>query len=76
MPMVGVNGGGGVRRGGGWLVSALCRRGGEGGEGGVDVEEFPRPDIKCCQYLSSMAKCAHVLSVTSLSTSGMMSWRL
>ena len=24
------------------------------GAGGVDVEEVPRPDIKCYQYLSSM----------------------
>ena len=45
-------------------------------EGGVDVEEFPRPDIKCCQYLSSMATCAHVLSTPVLSTTGMMRRRL
>ena len=40
-----------------------------GGAGGVDVE-----DVR--QYLSSMAKCAHVLSAPVLSTPGMMSWRL
>ena len=32
------------------------------GAGGVDVEDFPRPEIKFRWYLSSRAKCAHVLS--------------
>ena len=67
---MGVDGGGG--QGGGWLVSSADG----GGSGGVDVKEVPRPEIKCCQYLSLMEKCAHVLSVPALSTSGMMSWRL
>ena len=35
-----------------------------------------RPEIKCCQYLSLMAKFAHVLSASFLSTPGMMSRRL
>ena len=47
-----------------------------GGAGGADVEEVPRPEIKCRQYLSSMEKCAHVLSAPVLSAPGMMSWRL
>ena len=47
-----------------------------GGGGGVDVEEFPRPEIKCCHYLSSVEKCAHVLIAPFLSTTGMMSWSL
>ena len=47
-----------------------------GWAGGVDVEKFTRPEIKCCQYLSSMEKCAHVLSVPVLSTPGIMSLRL
>ena len=34
---------------------------GGGGVGGVDVEELPMLGIKCCQYISSRAKCAHVL---------------
>ena len=50
--------------------------GGGGGAGGVDVEEVPRPDIKCSQYQSSMAKCAHVLSAPVFSTPGMMRRRL
>ena len=54
---------------------ALQREGG-GGAGGVDAEEVKRPDIKCCQYLSSMEKCAHVLSAPVLSTPGMMRQRL
>ena len=54
-------------------MSALCRGG--GGAGGVDVEEVPRPEIKCCQYLSSMEKRSHVLSAPVLSTSGTMSQR-
>ena len=66
--------GGGVRRGGVWLVSAL-QKGGGGGVG-VDVEYFPRPEINFRQYLSSMAKCAHVLSATVFSTPGMISRRL
>ena len=49
---------------------------GEGESGGVDVEEVPRPEIKCSQYLSSMAKCAHVLSAPFFFTCGMMSRRL
>ena len=32
------------------------------GAGGSDAEDVPRPDIKCRQYLSSMEKCAHILS--------------
>ena len=50
--------------------------GGGGGAGGVDVEEVPRPKIKCRHYLLSMAKCAHVLSAPVLSTPGMMRRRL
>ena len=50
--------------------------GGGGVSGGVDVEEVPRPVIKVCQYLSSMAKCSHVLSAPVFSTPGMMSRRL
>ena len=53
-----------------------CALKSEGGSGGVYVEEVPRPDIKCRQYLSSMAKCAHVLSAPVLSTPGMMRRRL
>ena len=45
------------------LFSAFRGGGGWGGKPcGVDAEKLPRPDIKCLQYLSSMAKCAHVLS--------------
>ena len=54
-------------------------RSAEGGGGGacvVYVEEVPRTEIKCCQYLSSMVKCAHVLSAPVLSPPGMMSRRL
>ena len=51
-------------------------RSSEGVGGGVDVEEVPRPEIKCRQYLSSMKKCAHVLSAPVSSTPGMMSRRL
>ena len=40
--------------------------------GGVDVEEVPRPEIMCRHYLSSIAKCAHVLNPPVLSTPGMM----
>ena len=47
-----------------------------GGAGGADVEEVPRPEIKCRQYLSSIEKCAHVLSAMALSTPGMISRRL
>ena len=53
---------------------ALQREG--GGADGVDVEEVPRPEIKCSQYLSLMAKCAHILSAPVFSTPGMMSRRL
>ena len=53
----------------------VCGEGG-GGVGGVDAKEVTRPEIKCCQYLSSMTKCAHVLSAQVLSTPGMISWRL
>ena len=47
-----------------------------GGTGEVDVEEVPRPETKCRQYLSSMAKCAHVLSAPVFPTPGTMSRRL
>ena len=47
---------------------------GEGEGGGVDVEEFPRPDIKCRQYLSLRAKCNHVLS-TPISPTPDMTWQ-
>ena len=30
--------------------------------GGVDVEEVPRSEIRCYQYLSSRVECNHVLS--------------
>ena len=50
--------------------------GGGEGAGGVDVEEVPRPKIKCCQYLASMEKCTHILSAPFLSTPGMMIRRL
>ena len=49
---------------------------GGGGGGGVYVKEVTRPGIKRHQYLSSMAKCAHVLGALIFSTPGMMSWRL
>ena len=68
-------GGGGGSRGGGWLVSVLCRGRGRR-SGGVYVEEIPRSEIKCYQYLSSMIKCAHVLSAPVSSTPGMMNWKL
>ena len=42
------------------------------GEGRVDFEEVPRPEIKCRQYLSSMEKFTHVLSDPVLSTPDMM----
>ena len=57
-------------------MSALFGGSGGGGAGGVDVEEVPRPEIKCRQYLSSIEKCAHVLSAMALSTPGMISRRL
>ena len=47
-------------RGGGW---------GGGWAGGVDVEKVMRPESKCHQYLSSMAKCAHVSSAPFFSHS-------
>ena len=50
--------------------------GGGGGAGGVDVEEFPRPEIKCRQYLPSREKCAHVLSAPVFPTPGMTRRRL
>ena len=59
VPMVGVDRGG--VGGGGWLVGECALQRG-GGAGGVDVEEVPRTEIKCRQYLSLMAKCAHFLS--------------
>ena len=74
---MGVGGG----EGGGGLASALHRGRGVGwgrggGSGGVDAEAVLRPEIKCCQYLSSRAKCAVVLSAPVLSTSVMMRRRL
>ena len=47
-----------------------------GRTGAVDVKEVPRPAIKCCQYLSSIAKWTHVLSALVFPTPDMMSWRL
>ena len=47
-----------------------------GGGGGVDLEEVPRPDIKCRQYLSSMEKFSHVFSDPVFFTPVMMRWRL
>ena len=44
--------------------------------GGIDAEELPMPEIKCCQYFSSREKWAHVLSAPVFPTSGMMRWRL
>ena len=65
----------GRRRGGRGLLGEFF--GGRGGEtGGGDDEEFPRLDIKCCQYLSSRAKCAHLFRAPVLSTPGMMRRRL
>ena len=76
VPMVGVGGGGGwVRIGGGWRVSSI-EGGWGGGACGVDSEEVPMPDIKFCQYLSSMTKCAHVLCALVFPTPGMIRRRL
>ena len=67
-------GGGEERR---WVVGeCYMQKEGGGRAGGVDVEEVQSPDIKCCQYLSSISKCAHVLIDPVFSTPGMMSWRL
>ena len=70
---VGDNGGFWRRRG---LVCECDLHREEGGSVGVDVEEFPRPDINCRQYISSMEKCAHVLSAPVFSTPGMIRQRL
>ena len=61
---------------GGVECDPQMERWGGGGAGGVDVEEVTRHEIKCCQYLSSRAKCAHVLSAPVISTPSMMRPRL
>ena len=76
VPVMGVDGGGGWVGGGGLVSVIRRRRGGGGGSGGVYFKEVLRPEIKCRQYLSSMAKCAHVLSAPVLSTPGIISRRL
>ena len=58
------------------MIAIRIGRGWGGGSGGVDVEEVTRPEIKCRQYLSSMAKCAHVLSAPFFPTPGVMSLSL
>ena len=61
---------------GGRVGECAPQREREGGRGGVDVEEVPRPEIKYHQYLSSRAKCSDVLSAPALSTPGMTRRRL
>ena len=58
----------------GWVpVMGVDGGGGEGGVAGeVDVEEVPRPEIKCCHYLPLRENCAHVLSALVFFTPGMM----
>ena len=52
----------GVWEEGNRVAKCISWRGRDGGAGGVDDEEFPRPEINLRQYFSSRSRCTHVLS--------------
>ena len=58
------------------VAKCISWRGRDGGAGGVDDEELPRPEINLRQYFSSRSRCTHVLSAPVFSTPDIKRWRL